>query len=381
MAARYQRARRSNNVRSGLRMSSTIALFERFPAARAIPHVALGAFPTAVEHLPRAGAALGVPNLYIKRDDRSGPDYGGNKVRKLEVIFGDALDKGYKDVLTMGAIGSHHVLATSIYARKLGLNPAAQHFPQPLSPHVLKNLRALATTSPELSLIGHPAQLPFEVFKAKLDEWLSRRPQTYYISAGGSSAAGAIGYVNAAFELARQIEQGLMPEPDLLFVTTGTGGTFAGLVLGLKMAGLKTRVVGVRVVDRAVCNAPNMLRLARGAAALLRSYGLPDVPHLTAADIELLDGYFGDGYGIPTAAGQWCQEVFKREEGIDLEITYTGKTVAAIAGERDRLGLKDKVVLYWHTLNSVDLTDRIAQADVATQLPAPYQGFFAEDMR
>jgi 1-aminocyclopropane-1-carboxylate deaminase/D-cysteine desulfhydrase-like pyridoxal-dependent ACC family enzyme len=362
-------------------MSSTIELFERFPAARAIPHVSLGQLPTPVQPMPRAGEELGVPGLYIKRDDLSGAEYGGNKVRKLEFILGDAQDKGFKDVLTMGAIGSHHVLATSIYARVLGMTPAAQHFPQPVTPHVLKNLRALASTRPELSLIGHPAQLPFEQFKARLDEWLERRPQTYYIAAGGSSAIGVIGYVSAAFELARQVKEGLMPEPDFLYVTTGTGGTFAGLVLGAKMAGLKTKVVGVRVVDKVVCNVPNMLRLANGCAELLRGYGLDGVPSLSAADVTLVDDYVGGGYGVATAAGEWCEEVFRRCEGIDLEVTYTAKTAAAIAGDRDRRGLKDKVVLYWHTLSSADLSARIAGADVAADLPAAYQGFFVEEGR
>jgi 1-aminocyclopropane-1-carboxylate deaminase/D-cysteine desulfhydrase-like pyridoxal-dependent ACC family enzyme len=293
--------------------------------------------------------------------------------------LGDALDKGYKDVLTMGAIGSHHVLATSIYARKLGLKPSAQHFPQPLTPHVLNNLRALSTTQPELSLIGHPAQLPFEVFKAKLDEWLSKRPQTYYIAAGGSSATGAIGYVSAAFELKAQVEQGLMPEPDYLFVTTGTGGSFAGLVLGAKMAGLKTKVVGVRVVDRAVCNTPNMLRLANGCAELLRSYGLEGVPSVSASEILLTHDYFGEGYGIATAGALWCKDVFAQDD-IYLEITYTAKTASAIAGERERLELKDKSVLYWHTLSSVDLAPRLEQAQVDRDLPESYQAFFEEQL-
>jgi 1-aminocyclopropane-1-carboxylate deaminase/D-cysteine desulfhydrase-like pyridoxal-dependent ACC family enzyme len=361
-------------------MSSTIELFERYPTARAIPHVALADLPTPVQAIFRAGDVLGAPKLYIKRDDLSGADYGGNKVRKLEFLLGEALAQGHKDVMTMGAIGSHHVLATSIYARKLGLNPAAQHFPQPITPHVLKNLRALSTTRPELSLVGHPAQLPFEIFKAKLDAWLARRPPTYLVPAGGSSALGAVGYVNAALELAAQIERGELPEPDYLFVTTGTGGTFAGLLLGTKMACLKTQVIGVRVVDRAVCNSPNMLRLANGCAALLRTYGI-DASTLTLRDIRLVDGYIGDGYGIPTAAALWAEGVFRDNEGIDLDFTYTAKTAAAICGERDRLGLKDKTVLYWHTLSSADLSNRLAEADPARDLPAAYQIFFEQEAR
>lgn len=350
---------------------------DTFPGARALPHIDLGVFPTPVEPMERLGAELEIPHLYVKRDDRSGPHYGGNKVRKLEFILGDALEQGYEEVLTIGAIGSHHVLATCIYARELGLKPAAQHFPQPVTAHVLDNLRALSTTQPELELVGHPVELPFHLFKKKLGEWLSRRPETYYITGGGSSVLGVMGYVNAALELREQIEQGLLPEPELIFVAAGTNGTLAGLIVGCQLAGLSTRVVGVRVVDRAVTNQANVLRLANLAVERLRRVGV-EAAMVGPRDFELLEGYFGPAYGQPTPAGARAIDLATRFEGLALDPTYTGKAFAGLLGQRRARELGTRSVLYWHTLNSVDLSDRIERADITRDLPEPYRVFFEE---
>ncbi|MEM1348099.1 MAG: pyridoxal-phosphate dependent enzyme, partial [Myxococcota bacterium] len=247
-------------------MNDPHALARRFPAARALPHAPLGDFPTPVEHLERAGEELGLPDLFIKRDDRSGKEYGGNKVRKLEFALAHARAQGHDDIVTIGAIGSHHVLATSIYARQLGMRPSAQHWPQPVTPHVRDNLRALSTTQPTLRLIGHPVEVPFHVFKRHLNDWLADRPRTYFLSGGGSSPHGVLGYVNAALELAEQIDAGLAPEPDVVFVAAGTNGTYAGLLLGAKMAGLRAKFIAVRVVEKIVTNTANVLRLTHQAA-------------------------------------------------------------------------------------------------------------------
>jgi len=358
-------------------MENKPSLFLHFPQSEALPYKRLAKLPTPIEQMARLGDELDMPQLYIKRDDLSGELYGGNKTRKLEFIFGEALEQGHDRVLTIGAIGSHHVLATSIWARHLGLKPAAQHFPQPVTDHVLNNLRALSTTTPELSLVGHPVNLPFKIFKQRLSEWMNNSPRTYFVQGGGSSVLGVIGYVSAAFELVDQIEEGLIPEPDYIFVAAGTNGTFAGLALGCKLAGLRTHVIGVRVVDKIVTNSGNVVRLANQAAQKLRSVGV-DAPTLTRQDITLLDQYFGPNYGVPTSQGARAIDLAERFEKIKLDPTYTGKTFAAILGERIRLGLKERTVLYWNTLSSVDLSARIERANIEEDLPASYRVFFKE---
>ena len=271
------------------------ALFARYPTLKAsLPHVPLATLPTPVERLVGSGAALGIKRLHVKRDDLSGALYGGNKVRKLEFIFGEAIEAGCEQVVTLGAVGSHHVLATCLYARQLGLKPAAHHFPQPITPHVLDNLRALSTTKPELELVGHPVALPFHQFKAQLMRWITQREETFYIKGGGSSLAGVLGHVNAAMELSDQVLAGEAPAPDVIVVAAGTNGTLAGLIVGLKMTPLRARIIGVRVVDKIVTNAANVLALSNATSARLRQLGVP-APMITRGDFELRDEDFGQG--------------------------------------------------------------------------------------
>lgn len=356
-------------------MSFEIA--QAYPALAMLPYVELASLPTPVVPLDGLGQRLGLDRLYCKRDDLSGQDYGGNKVRKLEFLFGEALSQGHKGVMTIGAIGSNHVLATSIYARKLGLTPMAQHYPQPLNAHVTKNLKALSTTKPVLKLLGHPAQLPFSMFKEHLKHWIAQQESVYYIPAGGSSALGAVGYVNAAFELKRQIERGESPVPDEIFITAGTCGTVAGLALGLKMAGLEqTHIRAVRVVDRVVCNMPNITRLMHQTKQLLESYGASGLPAVDTSKVSLVQGYFGQGYGIPTAEGEHATLLNQEcASPISLDPTYTAKTMSALIGLRQELNLRDKVVFFWHTLSAADLSQRLQDATPALDLPPAYLDF------
>lgn len=357
-----------------------VALFDAYPQTRErLAHTPLGQWPTPVERLSAMGVASGIPALYIKRDDLSGSLYGGNKVRKLEFIFGDALARGYERVVTIGAIGSHHILATSIYARELGMAPVALQFQQPLNDHVRHNLLALSTTQPELHLLAHMVGLPFAIFIQKVRDWRDDHPEAYYIPGGGSSPLGALGYVSAGLELAAQVRAGECPEPDVIFVTTGTGGTYVGLLLGCRLGGLRSKIVAVRVVDRLVSNTANILQLAHRTAHILSEAGVPDVPRLTPSDVTILDDYFGEDYGVATVGGLRAIDEMKRVEDLKLEPTYTGKTFAGLLAERARMGLSDKNVLYWHTLSSVDLSPRVAAAQPERDLPADYLPFLATE--
>jgi D-cysteine desulfhydrase len=342
----------------------------------ALPYRAFGDWPTPVERLEAMETDLGVEQLWIKRDDLSARLYGGNKIRKLEFLLADAVATGHQSTLTIGAIGSHHVLATSIYAREFGLTPAAQHYPQPITPHVLDNLRALSTTKPELSLVGHPVALPFKLFKRKLQEWMSQREDTYFITGGGSSPLGTVGYVIAGLELAEQVAEGVLEEPDVIYVAAGTMGTLSGLMMGCKMAGMKSEVIGVRVVDKIVTNAYNAAKLAKRCAAVMREAGITDVPHISQAEVTMLDQFFGPAYGEPTDAGQEAIEKMASLANIKLDPTYTGKAFSAIPSDDERDRIRGKKILYWHTLSGADLSERIASADPMRDLPSAYHGFF-----
>ncbi len=325
------------------------ALFPRLQ----LPLVELGRFPTPVERL-----ALDAPaELWIKRDDQAGELYGGNKVRKLELLLGDALARGKKRVVTFGALGSHHALATTIYARKLGLEALLVLYPQPIDPHVIDDLLLDHAFGAELRRCGHPTLAA----AVALAEVATGGRSTLVIPPGGSSALGTIGHVEGALELAEQVRAGLLPEPDLLVVAFGTGGTAAGLAFGLALAGLRTRVLAVRVVETITTR--SLLReLSNGARRVLARHGarVGALPRRALDRIELDSEQLGKGYGHSTPASADAKEVFKRL-GITLETTYTGKAAAAFLGLARRGAAKR--ILFWHTFSSVDLAPRLQDVD------------------
>lgn len=346
-------------------------LFRRFPKLENVPFEPIASLPTPLEQMTGMKAAIGL-DMWVKRDDASGALYGGNKTRKLEFLFGDAKAQNKREVWTVGAIGSHHVLATCLWARHLGLECSALHFPQPITSHVIKNMKALSTTHPNLTLIGHKTGLPAAMFKVKLKEWLSTGENIYYIPGGGSSPMGAIGYVNAAFELVRQFEELGEPLPEIIVVAAGTAGTYAGILLGLRWLGLSTRVVGVRVVERFICNKPMVVHLANQTADLLRSYGATDVPVISITDVELDHKQLGAGYGLQTPQGLTAIELARETHDLTLEPTYTAKAFGAIIANQKKWA--GKRVLYWHTLNGSDLSGLVEKYD-PSGLPEAYQEF------
>ncbi len=348
------------------------------PVTRNRPRVSLAELPTPVQRLDALGDHLGLPNLYVKRDDRTGTLYGGNKVRKLEFLLGEALDRGCDRVWTVGGIGSNHVLATSLYARRQGLKPEVLHFPQPVTQHVQDNLRALSTTRPDLRLVAGEKRLLGSILLRRLRCGLGLDPGLYCIAMGGSSPTGALGYVEAAFELRQQIRAGTLPEPDVIFVAAGTCGTMAGLTLGCHVAGLDCEVVGVRVTRPLYANHLRCWWLIRRTAARLKETGETGFFRPSPADFQLLHRYFGDDYGRPTESGRRATELARAHTDLTLEPTYTAKTLAALVGERDRWNLADRNVLYWHTLSGADLSDRIARSDPERDLPEAYRRFLPE---
>jgi D-cysteine desulfhydrase len=330
-----------------------------FPVSRAD----IGSRPTPLERRPALADDLGVSELLVKRDDKTGEPYGGNKVRKLEFLLGEALAAGCRRVFTSGGVGSNHVLATCTYARAVGLAPVATQFPQPPTAHVRENLRAIAATEPNLTLAGSELRLPLHLLKARLTARLDE--SLYYIPPGGSSPVGAFGFVEAAEELARQVDTGDYPEPDVVVVPASSGGTLAGLRVGIDRTELDTRVVGVRVIERYVLNRLSVARLARKTASLLeddhrRDYG--------RSDVELLSGFLGDGYGVPTDRGETLREM-AADHGLTLDPTYTAKAVAAVADRFD-----GETVCYWHTL-SESRPQTLSPEEARERLPRGYRQF------
>jgi D-cysteine desulfhydrase len=159
--------------------------------------------------------------------------------------------------------------------------------------------------------------------------YLMARYRPWYVPAGGSNPTGALGYVDVALEIAEQVEAGTLPEPATVAVPVGSGGTAAGLALGLRLAGLRSRVLGVVVNDLLRLDPGVVARLAGRTGAVLTHAGLGGVPAIDAADLDLPRDWLGGGYGVPTAAG--VAEVARASEvGLSVEPVYSGKALAAI---------------------------------------------------
>jgi len=356
-------------------------LFECYPSlAKDIPYVSLGQFPTPVERLQHLGRELGIDQLYIKRDDLTCDVYGGNKIRKLEFLVGLALREKRREVMTFGAAGSNHATATAVSAHKVGLRSISMLVPQPNAQYVRDNLLMSYCHGAELHLYGGQLQRRLGVVWQRLAHRVTAGRAPLVIPFGGSSPLGAIGFVNAAFEIKEQIESGQIPEPDRMYVALGSMGTAVGLQLGLRAVGLSTRLTPVRVVPEEHATPDRFVELFRRTGALIRRAD-PSFPvcELGEEDVEIVHDFFGPGYGVSTPEGTEAIRRAREAEGIKLDRTYTGKTFAALVRAAERGELADEVVLFWLTLNSRDLSSAIADVDYRT-LPRSFHRYFEEDV-
>jgi len=352
-------------------------LFETYPQLKDnVLWISLGDFPTPVQKLERLGREVGLDQLYVKRDDQSSTHYGGNKVRKLEFLLAEAQRKQADVLFTIGAVGSNHALATTIHGHRLGMRPILFLIDQPMARYARKNMlldHCYHARMVSTSILAMPFRI---VWHYLANTKLSPLRFPYYIPVGGSSPLSCLGYVNAAFELKKQVQEGLLPEPDYLFVRLGTMGTGSGLHLGCRLAGLKTEVVGVRVTERWMCNPRKMASLINKTCAYLRKFA-PDVPRVrvSAGEITFLERYFGREYARFTEEGMEAVSMMKDLEGMQIEGTYTGKTLAGTLDYSNRNGWRDKVILFWNTYNSVDLSAQAAEVDYH-ELPEAFHRYF-----
>ncbi len=293
------------------------------------PRVTLAHLPTPLEPMERLGADLGGPRLFVKRDDCTGLALGGNKTRKLEFLMAEALAAGADSVITAGGVQSNHVRQTAAAAAKLGL---AAHLV--LSRNVPRTEAGYDRTGNILldRLLGAKIQiLPAGGDRAAAMDALAAdlraagaRP--YVIPLGGSNATGALGYAACAGELLVQAEA-LSGGLDTIVLASSSGGSQAGLIAGLAALGHRARVIGIEVDgDRdGVAAAVHEV-----AAAVAERLGL--VPGEVAARVEVVAGYGGPGYGLPTPEMRRAVELAARREGLLLDPVYSGKAMAGLIG-------------------------------------------------
>ncbi|KRB52174.1 D-cysteine desulfhydrase [Phenylobacterium sp. Root700] len=312
----------------------------RFPRAR-FAHL-----PTPLEAAPRLGAEIGVPRLFIKRDDCTGLAGGGNKTRKLEFLLGDALAKGADTLVTQGAVQSNHVRQTAAAAARHGMaceiileeRTGSKAVDYNGSGNVLLD-RLLGA-----SIRNVPGGTDMNAELAKTaEEVRARGGKPYVIPGGGSNAIGALGYVDCAIELVRQAdEQGLVI--DRIVTATGSAGTHAGLVAGLALIGANIPVLGIGVRAPKETQEANVHKLALETAALL---GHEDrvTREMTLANCD----YVGAGYGLIDEGVIDALKLAARTEGLLFDPVYTGKAVKGLIALGREGAFKNETVVFLHT--------------------------------
>jgi len=310
-----------------------------------LPRIPLGRGPTPILRLD--GTAPGAAEVWVKEDGLYGAN-GGNKARKLEWLLAAAHRRGARTVITGGALATNHGLATALYARDLGLRAILVLVPQPVDDYVRRRIRRIEESGAEIHRAPGTARAFALAAALAAREARPPLPLPYLILPGGSTPLGCLGYVEAGLELARQVRAGELPEPSRVVLAVGSGGTAAGLALGLRLAGLRSRVTGIVVNDLTPLSARGVARLARRTGRLLRRRSALTPPPIAPTDLDLTREWLGAGYGHPTPEGRDAIDAFA-EAGVALDPVYTAKAAAALTALNRRRALGSGPVLFWNT--------------------------------
>ncbi len=321
-----------------------------------LSRVSLAYLPTPLDEMPRLREALGGgPQLLIKRDDQTGLATGGNKTRKLEFVVADALAQGANTLITAGGPQSNHCRQTAAAAAKLGLRCVLVLGGEPVPQEAWQgNLLLDALLGAEIRWSG--SRTREEVMAETAAALESEGAKPYVIPVGASVPLGAAGYVAAVEELAEQLDTRNITVDRIVFAS-GSAGTHAGILLGVRALGLKARAEGV--CDGA--NADEVLEKVK----ILTSKTI----ELLGLDIQLTDedyvlhGNLGQsGYGVITEAEREAIHLLARTEGIIVDPVYTGRALAGLI-DLVRQGVfgQDETVLFWHTGGVAGLFPRAAE--------------------
>ena len=305
-------------------------LYDLFQLQDSLPGIRLGAAPTPLRPLP--GLTDGPAEVWLKDESGFGDGgWGGNKVRKLEWLIPEAKRRGKTTLLTVGGIGTNWGLACCLYGQEHGLKTILALVDQPVDGHVREQMKRLEESGAEIHYTHTKARTVPEVV------WLMARHRPYFLPAGGSNAVGTVGYVEVALELAEQVKSGEIAEPSHVVCAVGSGGTAAGLMLGLELAGLDTKVLGVVVNDKLRLDEKSLTGFARKCERLLRKRGA-DLPDLTLDNLIVEDQTGPGGYGSPTEAAAEARALAADRAGLDLDPVYTAKAMAGLLARSGSLG-------------------------------------------
>ncbi len=309
-----------------------------------LPRFSLAHLPTPLEELPALSRQLTGPEILIKRDDQTGLALGGNKTRKLEFLLGDALQQGADTLVTLGAAQSNHCRQTAAAAAKAGMRCELilnGKRPEIANGNLLLN-EILGAECHWIERSQRAAKL------SELDSQLraqGRKP--YLIPVGGSNGVGATGYVVAMQELMVQLRARQHPVDHLVFGTS-SGGTQAGIVLGARIAGYTGRLHGLSIDKNDPEHFAYEAEVAQIANDCATYIGSP--LRVTPAEVSVIYGYKGEGYGVVGNLEREAIRLLARSEGIVLDPVYAGRAFGALVDLiRKGVFIKGETVLFWHT--------------------------------
>ncbi|MBB3950054.1 D-cysteine desulfhydrase [Aureimonas jatrophae] len=317
------------------------------------PRIFLAHLPTPLERMDRLSEALGGPEIWIKRDDCTGLSTGGNKTRKLEFLMAEAVAQGADLVITQGATQSNHARQTAAFAAKLGMgcHILLEDRTGSRDPNYNRNGNVLldhlhgATTETRPGGADMAAEMD-----AVAERLRGEGRRVYVIPGGGSNPTGALGYVNCAFELVGQLNDRALPV-DHLVTATGSAGTHAGLITGLKAINAQIPLLGFGVRAPKERQEANVFDLACRTAEKL---GCPGV--VAREDVVADCDYVGAGYGVPREDTIEAIALFAQLEGILLDPVYSAKAAAGLIDycRKGRFAKGERVV-FLHTGGSAAL--------------------------
>jgi 1-aminocyclopropane-1-carboxylate deaminase/D-cysteine desulfhydrase-like pyridoxal-dependent ACC family enzyme len=318
-----------------------------------LPRVSLGMLPTPLEAAPRLTARIGGPPLYVKRDDLIGLALAGNKVRKLEYVIGDAVAHGADTLITAAGLQSNRARMTVQACRRAGLECVLLLCSNYGLKAPIGNLMLDAIFGADIRFSQGPDSSSPETLaeaEAIAETLRSRGRRAYLTEVGGRpEPLSELGYYLGGLELAEQCRAAGL-ELGTVLVATGSGGTQAGILLGLRAAGFRTRVVGISLSAN---DAPSRMARVKKLATELVTWLELDVA-IELDDVVVDDSHSQAGHGHPDPASVEAVRVVAQTEGLLIDPIYLGKVVAALPDLVAR-GLVDgeRPAVIWHTGGAV----------------------------
>lgn len=346
-------------------------LLDRYASLRdRLAWMPLSRVPTAVEPMTAIADWLGRKDVWMKRDDLISPLYGGNKIRRYEYVLAEAKKLGRTRIVTVGGLASTQVMATALFGKEQGFAVSAVFFDQPHTKFMREALLVDAAAGCRMIYGGGYVRTAWKAWRE-----YHREPGAYFIPPGAANPIANLGYVDAMFELAAQVDRGEMPRPDVIVLPTGSSGTLAALAIGAKLLGWPTQIVGVRITLPIGSNRFTIGRIAAATWSFLRKQAA-ELKGATLGPInfDLVRDVLGKGYGYPTEAAVAALPYVKALLGCEGEVTYSAKGLVGLKQIAQAKEHERSTILYWNTLSS--RRPDVSNVDPRAVLPNEFHRFF-----